>query len=323
MNDCEMYANLGIYKCIVDYVVLNESFPTKDVILDQCCRFDIKDIVLFDNVYVSMKRLYDSFMSPKVMKQWNLCLEKYCFGDERVMKLLRRIYFHMYMTGSTGSCIAYSLMAYCGLRKLGYNPVFCSGSAFHFNGSKFFFGIGLHCWIELDNRVLDIAIVGNAVQSRNVFGHISPKYFFRYAYMDVVYMPGVILHGKQYFNVGDWKDFSTSPVSGEASKELWNRYGIILAKRADDDVYSMYSGFFDKDYDVVGLVVKTMGQPVKYVDVDKLNEVTFFKLFLDIEKERSISEYVELKGFEMELITGMIYHNSALIKEGVEYVEQK
>ena len=321
MNDCEMYARSALYRFIVNYVLLNASFPTREEVLNFRDMYSVEDMVLFDNIYTALYKSYKVFEDSDGMKTLEMTIKKSCFGDERVEKLIRRIIYHMSLTSSTGSCVAYSLMAYCGLKKLGYDPVFCVGSVFRFNGSQSVFAMGLHCWIELNHCVLDIAIFGNSAKSGDEQYFVGPKYFCEYAHTDVVYMPGVVLHGKKYFNIGDWEEFSTGPISGAESKELWSRYGIILAESSNDDVYSAYSDYFHKAYTLSEFAEETMGYPVEYVEIEQLNEVEFFKLFLNIEKKRSISEYVDKKGYEMELMTGILYENSALIKEGVEHVK--
>lgn len=72
--------------------------------------------------------------------------------DEKMANILIKLYEFMKKKQWIGACHSISSVLYVILTEIGYNPVLCIGEV---NADNFIFD---HSWIEIDNKIVDLAI---------------------------------------------------------------------------------------------------------------------------------------------------------------------
>ena len=77
-------------------------------------------------------------------------------NNVKVSELLFKCFSLLEKTKEHDGCLSTSVALFVCLKELGYNPELCYGLCSTKNGNEFY-----HAWIELDNKVIDIAIYGN------------------------------------------------------------------------------------------------------------------------------------------------------------------
>ena len=82
-------------------------------------------------------------------------------GDERISNALIRTFDMMYSNQDHNGCFSTSVALHVILRSFGYDPKLCYGLCVSPSGKGMY-----HAWLELDGKVLDLAIYGNS--------HFSP-----------------------------------------------------------------------------------------------------------------------------------------------------
>jgi hypothetical protein len=83
-------------------------------------------------------------------------VKKY-YDDNRLSDLLVRSFNLIYNTKEPDGCASNSVALYVCLKSLGYAPQICFGLCTTKKGFEFY-----HMWLELERKVIDIAIYGNA-----------------------------------------------------------------------------------------------------------------------------------------------------------------
>ena len=82
-------------------------------------------------------------------------------GDERISNALIRAFDMMYSNQDHNGCFSTSVALHVIHRSFGYDPKLCYGLCVSPSGKGMY-----HAWLELDGKVLDLAIYGNS--------HFSP-----------------------------------------------------------------------------------------------------------------------------------------------------
>ena len=82
-------------------------------------------------------------------------------GDERISNALIRAFDMMYSNQDHNGCFSTSVALHVIRRSFGYDPKLCYGLCVSPSGKGMY-----HAWLELDGKVLDLAIYGNS--------HFSP-----------------------------------------------------------------------------------------------------------------------------------------------------
>ena len=83
------------------------------------------------------------------------------YNDKRLTDVLIRAFENIYNNKEPDGCLSTSVALHIILRSLGYDPKICYGLCITPAGNEIY-----HAWLELDKKVLDIAIYGNS--------HFSP-----------------------------------------------------------------------------------------------------------------------------------------------------
>ncbi|GFI28320.1 hypothetical protein IMSAGC012_03452 [Lachnospiraceae bacterium] len=130
--------------------------------------------------------------------------------DDKLSDLLIRGFNLIYNIKEADGCASNSVALYICLKNMGYNPQVCYGLCTAENGFCFY-----HMWIELEGKVIDLAIYGNAKFS-----------FLGKELADVIETPIVletydetkINYGKFLFD-DDWKYAGISAVENMTLKE--------------------------------------------------------------------------------------------------------
>lgn len=77
-------------------------------------------------------------------------------GDEQLSSILERCFNWMCQEEEDNGCLIQSVALYVALKTLQYHPQICYGLCKLPSGQEFY-----HAWLELDGRIIDIAIYGN------------------------------------------------------------------------------------------------------------------------------------------------------------------
>jgi hypothetical protein len=77
-------------------------------------------------------------------------------GDDKLSDILERCFNWMCNEEEDNGCLIQTTSLYIAMCNLGYNPQICYGLCILPNKQEFY-----HAWLELDNRIIDIAIYGN------------------------------------------------------------------------------------------------------------------------------------------------------------------
>ena len=86
------------------------------------------------------------------------------YNDKRLTDVLVRAFELMCVSGDHNGCLSTSVALHVILRSYGYDPKLCYGLCTAPEGNQIY-----HAWLELDSKVIDIAIYGNS--------HFSPLWF--------------------------------------------------------------------------------------------------------------------------------------------------
>lgn len=78
------------------------------------------------------------------------------YSDNRLSDLLFRCFEQIDKTQDYNGCLSTSVALYVCLSELGYSPKLCYGLCHTQSGFEFY-----HAWIELEDKVIDIAVYGN------------------------------------------------------------------------------------------------------------------------------------------------------------------
>ena len=140
-------------------------------------------------------------------------VEKY-YDDNKLSDLLIRSFNFIYNTEEDSGCVLNTVALYVCLKNMGYNPSICYGLCTTENGFEFY-----HMWLELENKIVDIAIYGNAKFS-----------FLGTALENIIEMPivletydeSVINYGKFVFD-NEWKYAAINNIEKMSLKEYINR----------------------------------------------------------------------------------------------------
>ena len=96
-----------------------------------------------------MSRDYEQLQNIRqAVKEYN--------GDARLLSALERCFNWMCQEEEDNGCLIQSVALYVALKTLQYHPQICYGLCKLPSGQEFY-----HAWLELDGRVIDIAIYGN------------------------------------------------------------------------------------------------------------------------------------------------------------------
>lgn len=136
-------------------------------------------------------------------------MEKYNV-DDKLSDLLIRGFNLIYNNKESDGCASNSIVLYVCLKKLGYDPQVCYGLCTVENGFCFY-----HMWLELDGKIIDLAIYGNAK-----FSFLSDEL------ADIITTPIVletyneskIHYGKFVFD-DDWKEAALYALEKMSLKE--------------------------------------------------------------------------------------------------------
>lgn len=140
-------------------------------------------------------------------------VKKY-YSDNKLSDLLIRSFNFIYNTEEDSGCVLNTVALYVCLKNMGYNPSICYGLCTTENGFEFY-----HMWLELENKIVDIAIYGNAKFS-----------FLGTALANIIDMPivletydeSVINYGKFVFD-NEWKYAAINNIEKMSLKEYINR----------------------------------------------------------------------------------------------------
>lgn len=94
---------------------------------------------------------YDKSISEYISKQ----AEPY--HNQKLTNVLLRTYQYICKSEEDGGCFIISVALHVILTSLGYDPLFCVGLCVTPGGRTFY-----HAWLEVDNKILDLAIYGNS-----------------------------------------------------------------------------------------------------------------------------------------------------------------
>ena len=78
------------------------------------------------------------------------------FNDKKLTLAIQRAFDLIIKFQDHKGCLTSSIILYIALKELGYNPQICYGLCKTKNNFEFY-----HAWIELNNKVIDVAIYGN------------------------------------------------------------------------------------------------------------------------------------------------------------------
>lgn len=122
-------------------------------------------------------------------------VEKY-YSDNKLSDVLVRSFNLIYNTKQSDGCVSNSVALYVCLKNLGYDPHICFGLCTTKKGFEFY-----HMWLELECKVIDIAIYGNAKFSFLINGELSE---IQMPIILETYNEANINYGKFLFD-DDWK----------------------------------------------------------------------------------------------------------------------
>lgn len=133
--------------------------------------------------------------------------------DDKLAGLLIRGFNLIYNSQEPDGCASNTVALYVCLKNMGYNPQIYYGLCTTESGFEFY-----HMWLELDDKIIDFAIYGNAKFSvlSGELAHIitTPVVLETYDESKVHY-------GKFVFD-DDWKDAGISAVENMTLKEYIN-----------------------------------------------------------------------------------------------------
>lgn len=105
------------------------------------------------------------------------------YNDQRLTEVLMRAFDNICESKEPDGCFSTSAALHVVLRSLGYDPKICYGLCVTPAGHEIY-----HAWIELDKKVIDLAIYGNSHFSPYWFeGPIGPVVFDEYENTAVKY----------------------------------------------------------------------------------------------------------------------------------------
>ena len=127
------------------------------------------------------------------------------YNDSRLTAALVKAFDIIYNNQEPDGCMSNSVALHIILRSFGYDPKLCYGLCITPAGNEMY-----HAWLELDGKVLDLAIYGNSHFSR--FWHedpVGPVVFEKYTDTAVKY-------GDHIFD-DDWDECMISKIVGMGS----------------------------------------------------------------------------------------------------------
>ena len=138
---------------------------------------------------------------------------KKCNIDDKLLDLFVRGFNLIYNSQEADGCASNTTALYVCLKNMGYNPQICYGLCNTEKGFCFY-----HMWLELDRKIIDLAIYGNAK-----FSFLSDEL------ADIITTPIVletydeskIRYGKFVFD-DDWKYAGISAIENMSLKEYIN-----------------------------------------------------------------------------------------------------
>lgn len=139
-------------------------------------------------------------------------VKKYNF-DDKLSDLLIRGFNLIYNNQEADGCASNTTALYVCLTNMGYNPQICYGLCIAGNGFCFY-----HMWLELDEKIIDLAIYGNAR-----FNFLSDEL------ADIIKIP-IVLEAYDEANIryrkfvfdDDWKYAGISAIENMSLKEYIN-----------------------------------------------------------------------------------------------------
>lgn len=133
--------------------------------------------------------------------------------DDKLSDLLIRGFNIIYNNQEGDGCVSNSIALYVCLKNMGYNPQIYYGLCSIENGFEFY-----HMWLELDNKIIDLAIYGNAkfsfLNGELAYIITTPIVLEKY--------DELIVHYRKFVFDDDWKHAAISAVENMTLKEYIN-----------------------------------------------------------------------------------------------------
>lgn len=138
---------------------------------------------------------------------------KKCNVDDKLTDLLIHGFNLIYKNQEADGCAANTVALYVCLKNMGYNPQICYGLCSVEKGFCFY-----HMWLEFDEKIIDLAIYGNARFSS--FGDELANIITTPSVLET-YDESKVHYGKFVFH-DDWKYASISAIEDMTLKEYIN-----------------------------------------------------------------------------------------------------
>lgn len=135
------------------------------------------------------------------------------YNDDKLSDLLIRGFNLIYNSQEPDGCASNTVALYVCLKNMGYSPQICYGICTTESGFEFY-----HMWLELDDKIIDLAIYGNAKFSV-LSGELA--YIITTPVVLETYDESKVHYGKFVFD-DDWKHAAISVVENMTLKEYIN-----------------------------------------------------------------------------------------------------